>query len=44
MLHVLRRDGALATVANRLASFGEFQRVVAKDVWDQLESRYRAEA
>ncbi|MGA7410528.1 MAG: isocitrate lyase/phosphoenolpyruvate mutase family protein [Bryobacteraceae bacterium] len=44
MLHVLRRDGALAAVANRLASFGEFQRMVAKDVWDQLESRYRAEA
>jgi 2-methylisocitrate lyase-like PEP mutase family enzyme len=44
VLHALRRDGSLAAVADRLASFEERQRVVAKDVWDQLESRYRAEA
>lgn len=31
-------------VSDRLASFEERQRVVAKDVWDQLKSRYRAEA
>jgi len=44
VLGALRHDGSLAAVADRLASFEERQRVVAKPVWDKLESRYRAEA
>jgi 2-methylisocitrate lyase-like PEP mutase family enzyme len=41
VLRALARDGSLAEVADRLASFEERQRVVAKHVWDDLESRYR---
>ena len=43
VLRTLSRDGSLAAVTDRLASFEERQRVVAKDVWDERESRYRAE-
>lgn len=43
VLRALGHDGSLAAVADRLASFEERQRVVAKDVWDELETRYRAE-
>ena len=43
VLRALGHDGSLAAVADRLASFEERQRVVAKDVWDELEIRYRAE-
>ncbi len=43
VLRALDRDGSLTKVADRLASFEERQRVVAKGVWDELESRYRAE-
>jgi 2-methylisocitrate lyase-like PEP mutase family enzyme len=41
VLGALKRDGSLAAVADRLASFEERQRVVAKDVWDGHEARYR---
>lgn len=44
VLRALSHEGSLAGVADRLASFEERQRVVAKDVWDELESRYRAKA
>jgi 2-methylisocitrate lyase-like PEP mutase family enzyme len=37
----LKATGSLALVAERLASFEERQRAVAKDAWDQLEARYR---
>ena len=43
VLRALSRDGSLAAVSDRLASFEERQRAVAKDVWDERESRYRAE-
>ena len=41
VLGALKRDGSLAAVADRLASFEERQRAVAKDVWDRRETRYR---
>jgi len=41
VLAALKADGSLARVADRLASFEERQRVVAKDSWDALEQRYR---
>jgi 2-methylisocitrate lyase-like PEP mutase family enzyme len=41
VLGALKREGSLQSVADRLASFDERQRVVAKDVWDARESRYR---
>jgi 2-methylisocitrate lyase-like PEP mutase family enzyme len=44
VLGALKRDGSLAAVANQLAGFEERQRVVAKDVWDGLEARYRERA
>lgn len=44
VLRALSHEGSLAGVADQLASFEERQRVVAKDVWDELESRYRAKA
>ena len=44
VLRALSHEGSLASVADRLASFEERQRVVAKDVWDELKSRYRAKA
>jgi 2-methylisocitrate lyase-like PEP mutase family enzyme len=41
VLTALHRDGGLAAVEDRLASFGERQRLVAKPLFDALESRYR---
>ncbi len=41
VLGALRRDGSLAGVADRLASFEERQRAVDKDAWDAREARYR---
>lgn len=43
VLSALKADGSLAKVGDRLASFEERQRVVAKSVWDALEARYRGE-
>lgn len=42
VLGALKKEGSLASVAERLASFEERQRAVAKHEWDALESRYRA--
>lgn len=42
VLGALKQEGSLASVADRLASFEERQRAVAKHEWDALESRYRA--
>ena len=42
VLGALKKEGSLASVADRLASFEERQRAVAKHEWDALESRYRA--
>jgi len=39
VLGALRRDGSLAAVSNRLASFTERQRLVGKPEWDALETR-----
>jgi 2-methylisocitrate lyase-like PEP mutase family enzyme len=41
VLSALKRDGMLEQVADRLASFEERQRAVAKPRWDALEERYR---
>jgi 2-methylisocitrate lyase-like PEP mutase family enzyme len=41
VLGALKRDGSLEAVADRLASFEERQRSVAKDEWDAREARYR---
>jgi 2-methylisocitrate lyase-like PEP mutase family enzyme len=41
VLAVLKREGSLQSVAERLATFEERQRVVAKDEWDAREARYR---
>jgi hypothetical protein len=41
VLSALKRDGMLDQVADRLASFEERQRAVAKPRWDALEERYR---
>lgn len=41
VLGALKQDGTLTAVADRLASFEERQRAVAKDRWDALEARYR---
>jgi 2-methylisocitrate lyase-like PEP mutase family enzyme len=40
VLGALKTDGSLARVQDRLASFGERQRVVAKERFDALEARY----
>jgi len=40
VLAALKRDGSLAAVADKLASFDERQRVVAKPTYDALEQRY----
>jgi 2-methylisocitrate lyase-like PEP mutase family enzyme len=40
VLGALKADGSLARVQDRLASFGERQRVVDKDRFDALEARY----
>lgn len=42
VLGALKEEGSLASVAERLASFEDRQRAVAKHEWDALESRYRA--
>jgi len=42
VLRALNAEGSLASVADRLASFEERQRAVAKHKWDELEYRYRA--
>jgi 2-methylisocitrate lyase-like PEP mutase family enzyme len=41
VLGALSRDGSLANIGNRLASFEQRQRAVAKPDWDLLEQRYR---
>lgn len=41
VLGALRDEGSLASVADKLASFDERQRAVAKHEWDALEERYR---
>jgi 2-methylisocitrate lyase-like PEP mutase family enzyme len=41
VLGVLKTEGSLKSVADRLASFEERQRSVAKDMWDEREARYR---
>ncbi|MGA8650704.1 MAG: isocitrate lyase/phosphoenolpyruvate mutase family protein [Xanthobacteraceae bacterium] len=41
VLSVLKAEGSLHSVADRLASFQERQRAVAKDEWDAREARYR---
>lgn len=41
VLSVLKNEGSLQSVADRLASFEERQRAVAKDEWDAREARYR---
>jgi 2-methylisocitrate lyase-like PEP mutase family enzyme len=40
VLAALKRDGSLTAVADKLASFDERQRVVAKPTYDALEQRY----
>ena len=40
VLGALKRDGKLDGVADRLASFEERQRAVAKPRWDSLEQRF----
>jgi 2-methylisocitrate lyase-like PEP mutase family enzyme len=40
VLVALKRDGSLHAVADKLASFGERQRTVAKATYDALEQRY----
>jgi 2-methylisocitrate lyase-like PEP mutase family enzyme len=40
VLAALKRDGSLHAVADKLASFSERQRMVAKDAYDVLEKRY----
>lgn len=44
VLRSLGRDGSLISVHDRLASFEERQRAVAKHEWDALEARYRAQS
>ena len=43
VLQALRRDGDLANVTGQLADFGERQRLVGKDFYDALESKYAAD-
>jgi 2-methylisocitrate lyase-like PEP mutase family enzyme len=42
VLGALKTEGSLKSVADRLASFDERQRSVAKDIWDARETRYRS--
>ncbi len=44
VLGVLHRDGSLAAVSSRLASFSERQRLVGKTEWDALETRFASPA
>ena len=41
VMTALRRDGSLAGVADRLASFEQRQQAVGKPHYDALEQRYR---
>jgi 2-methylisocitrate lyase-like PEP mutase family enzyme len=41
VLGALKTEGSLKSVGDRLATFDERQRSVAKDVWDAREARYR---
>ena len=41
VLGSLKKNGSLDEVRERLASFDERQRAVAKDYYDALEARYR---
>jgi 2-methylisocitrate lyase-like PEP mutase family enzyme len=41
VLTALKRDGSLASVADRMASFAVRQQAVAKSKYDELERRYR---
>ena len=41
VLGALKATGSLASVADRLATFEERQRSVAKHGWDDLEARYK---
>jgi 2-methylisocitrate lyase-like PEP mutase family enzyme len=41
VLSVLKAEGSLQSVGDRLASFDDRQRSVAKDLWDAREARYR---
>jgi 2-methylisocitrate lyase-like PEP mutase family enzyme len=41
VLGALKAEGSLASVSDRLATFEERQRAVAKHEWDALEARYR---
>jgi 2-methylisocitrate lyase-like PEP mutase family enzyme len=41
VLSALKIEGSLRSVGDRLASFEERQRSVAKDIWDAREARYR---
>jgi 2-methylisocitrate lyase-like PEP mutase family enzyme len=41
VLAALKRDGSLASVADRLAGFAVRQQTVAKPKYDELERRYR---
>jgi len=41
VLGALKRDGSLAGVADRIASFEERQRLVQKASWDALECKFR---
>jgi 2-methylisocitrate lyase-like PEP mutase family enzyme len=43
VLTALERDHSLASVADRLISFEERQKLVGKDSWDELERRYKAD-
>ena len=43
VMQALRRDGSLASVADRLAGFAERQRMVDKPHYDALELRYRGD-
>jgi 2-methylisocitrate lyase-like PEP mutase family enzyme len=44
VLAALKRDGSLHAVADRLASFSDRQRAVAKPSYDELEARYAVPA
>ena len=41
VLGSLKKSGSLGSVSGKLVSFEERQRVVKKEMWDALESRYR---
>jgi 2-methylisocitrate lyase-like PEP mutase family enzyme len=41
VLGALKQDGSLNQVVDRLASFEDRQRAVAKDLWDAREALYR---